>query len=375
MDGSVLSSEIFRQKQIIEMSRMQAFMKRADIPTETVSIHPISELGYVVNPKTPDGSLQNTNRTLVLFDFDDVVYRTTEGVYGLMDKVKAYAETKHLSLTDEQATKLVRSTESFCSWKDGDPNKEIAHPTAQLLSLEYLLSRVATTSPEEGLTTGIQTLERIKRQQLGEQTYVEGDPFRFNARGTLTKLGDKHLWSKELEEAFQESFFGSLPVKETIDAIDSLRSQGMELGIFTTGDPAAQLLRINEVLGAKGKLPIPHIWLAKGDKGQFISTMVEQKQSFVSSREMQPSVSSFDAIIMFDDNPSVLDALDQANGKKDMPTIVGVRYRLPGGYAEQKPWTPQGLNQEITDPTSMSPDGFMTFLSNIQQQLKQQNKV
>ena len=103
--------------------------------------------------------------------------------------------------------------------------------------------------------------------------------------------------------------------------------------------------------------------------------MVEQKQSFVSSREMQPSVSSFDAIIMFDDNPSVLDALDQANGKKDMPTIVGVRYRLPGGYAEQKPWTPQGLNQEITDPTSMSPDGFMTFLSNIQQQLKQQNKV
>lgn len=359
-------------KQLIETSRIQSFLKRVEIPTEKTVIQPIGELGYVVNPKEPEMKPLEKGSTLVLFDFDDVVYRTTEGVYALMEKTKSYCADHNILLNNEQITTLVRSTESFCSWKDGDPNKEIAHPTSQLMSMHYLLSEVAKSErPNEVLTNGLSTLTRIKKQQGGENTYQEGDPFRFNKRGTLTKLGDKQLWAKELEDAFTESFFGPLPVKETLKVIDALRTQGIEVGIFTTGDPAAQTLRIIEVLQAKNKLPVPHIWLAKGDKGEFIRELMHGGNLEKRPDRTKSTLDAVDTIVMIDDNPTVLDAVVATNGQEEGPTFVGVRYRLAGGYAEEKKWNPIGPNTEIMSPNRLPLEGFLSLIQSIHTQVQQ----
>lgn len=343
------------------MNRMQVMMKRFGIITEKVAIHPVEALGYVVQSNNQEMVREKKN-VLVLFDFDDVLNKTTEGKNILIEEMDAYIKAHNSTLSPEDTKDMVSSVETFSSWKDGDMKKDIAHPQAQLMAMQYLLDTVRHNSGDSGATLqeGLRVLDRIKKQQThNEATYQEGDPFRFTPQGTLTKLQDKHVWDKELEDIYLHSFFGPLPVADMISEMRSMHELGIAVGIFTTGDPTGQIMRVCELFKANGHLPVDALWLSKGDKGTLLKDLATDGH--------MPQV---DTIIVIDDNPDVLDSVIAVNETIKGPTIAGVRYRLPGGYAEQKQWKARDPNIQIDVPEAISLGGFVGLIQSIHQKIQ-----
>ena len=302
MEKSLLSKNSFPN----ELKVLEHIL-RGNQQSESFVIRSIGEVGYVLESSK---NIWHPDYNACLFDYDDTLVGTTVVKVKRDELFLEHLKARGITIDDIQAKSIMNITDIFSRWKEKATNKEIYHGNAHMAALGWsvkqLIAKKTEFTVEEIIQYIKETLERIRKQLEGGDTFQKEDPFRIRDTDRFVLNGMEHMWPKEIAEiALMKTMINPPHYQETIDAAriisDGRHDHNINLGIFTFGEPKYQLPKVKTFMEHNPKLNISQIWLTRIPKGEFLSQVREQ----YSARRF----------LVVDDSPKELDIIGREHLK------------------------------------------------------------
>ncbi|NCS97441.1 MAG: hypothetical protein GW762_02535 [Candidatus Pacebacteria bacterium] len=321
-----------------------------------------NNVGYVLQSKN---HLPMAGNDWLFFDYDDTLVGTTEVKELRLAQYLEYVSEQNLSLSEQQATRIMDETDRFSRWEENPGEGDLYHANAHMTVLSWATQqfKVNPDTISQTIETIISTLERIKLQILNTDSAKSSDPFSLKNKKLVLKES-KRPWSESIEKIFMSTIMNPPHFNETIQAgvvagspMDSIHRTNV--GIFTYGDPYFQLLKTFELLMQHPDLPISQIWLTRTPKGEFITAVSQTAElSTLDQEYVPPELCEYDGdgasagsghvlsnyphtIVMIDDDPKQLTSIFNTNeflAQNTGAQFVVIRTIRPKTKAEKREW-------------------------------------